>query len=76
MMPTDAFISCGDANGWRDGSWVILNEVYKGGRLWEAMGGTGGSPLNFLYFTFLYVKSGGWPPVPPIASFLSFLFSK
>ncbi len=32
VMPTDAFISCRDANGWRDGSWVILNKVYKGGR--------------------------------------------
>jgi len=45
----------------RDGSWVILNKVYKGGRhlyfngsLWEAMGGTGGSPPNFFYFTFFY----------------------
>ena len=36
MMPTDAFISCRDANGWRDGSWVILNKVYKGGRPQES----------------------------------------
>ena len=48
--------------------------LYFNGRLWEAMGGTGGSPPNFLYFDFLYGKSGGWPPVPPIASFLSFSF--
>ena len=27
------------------------------------MGGTGGSPPNFLYFTFIYEYFGGWPPV-------------
>ena len=49
---------------------IILDKVYKGGRhlyfngrLWEAMGGTGGSPQNFLYFNFIYEYFGGWPPV-------------
>jgi hypothetical protein len=40
----------------------------------EAMGGTGGSPQNFLYFNFIYEYFGGWPPVSPITSFLSFSF--
>jgi hypothetical protein len=67
--------------------WVILDKVYKGGRppgghlyfngrLWEAVGGTGGSPPNFLYFTFIYRNFGGEPPVTPIDSFLSFSFFK
>ena len=50
-----------------------LIKYIKAGGPREAMGGTGGSPPNFLYFTFLYVKSGGEPPVLPIA-FLHFLF--
>ena len=32
------------------------------------MGGTGGHPLNFTYRKVKYRKSGGEPPVPPIAS--------
>jgi hypothetical protein len=40
----------------------------------EAMGGTGGSPPNFFYFSFLYENFGGEPPVPPIVSTLSFSF--
>ena len=39
------------------------------------MGGTGGPPANFFYFTFIYRNFGGEPPVPPIVSTLSFSFS-
>jgi hypothetical protein len=48
------------------------------GRLWEAweaMGGMGGFPPNFLYFHFSYGYFRGEPPVPSIASLLSFLLS-
>jgi hypothetical protein len=35
-----------------------------------------GFPPNFFYFTFFYRNFGGEPPLPPIASILSFSFSK
>jgi hypothetical protein len=46
------------------------------GRLWEAMGGVGGHPPNFFYFTFIIEYFGGWPCVlkrgflaqPPLTS--------
>ena len=58
----------------RSSSRVILDKSIKDGRPWEATGGTGGSPPNVLYFTFIYRNFGGEPPVPPIASILSFSF--
>jgi hypothetical protein len=51
---------------------VVNKSAVMPGR--EAMGGTGGSPPDFLYFTFLWEYFGGEPPVPPIASTLSFSF--
>jgi hypothetical protein len=44
------------------------------GRPCEAMEGTESFPANFLYLTF-YRNTLGEPPMPPIASQLSFLLS-
>ena len=62
VMPTDAFISCRDAVMVRGSSLIKYikaggpgSHLYFNGRLWEAMGGTGGSPPKlFIFYFYLY----------------------
>ena len=38
------------------------------------MGGMGGHPPNFFYFTFIIEYFGGWPPTPPIYIYIMYIY--